>query len=625
MAWPAPWRDRYCRRPTYSRPPTGRCGSPLLTRGVLRFDGTEWRLFTTADGLAAAEAYINFVETRDGALWVTCLGEGLSRFDGERWTIHKPMDVVWFVGVWLSQDGDLWTGVPSGRLARFDGRDWQTYSADQVQQILGPSSRGRRLDGMVTSDGVFWLSTDEVAARLDPAGPTRYRHPDGLFGGFEDPAGGVWFHTDHLAVHHRDGEWIGHTAADGFLDGEVYGAWQAANGDVWFVGTHSGETAVARRSGERWRVYTTADGLIDRIYVDAVTDSGQSFTYRFFERHFVETATGETWIGGAHEGQAAVCRLDGDQWQRHSLQGGRVTSGYAASDGTVWFGLWDGENTVDGGGLYRHDGDEGWQRYDEADGLTASRIYGIAEWPTGTLWVGTRDGLNRRSLTAAIEAPWWGISDFPETGFSRKMGGFVATEQGLWFDQSYTASPIVHRYDGEAFHTYNNREDGLTGVSNLHVSAAGDLWVSGPGGLSRFRNEGWSHFTADDGVIFESRDQVYWNDIHEMSDGSFWISSADGTVTHLPWSVHGSTPETHIAPSVDRVSSAGNILLQWSGRDQWDQTAPDEMGYEWRLDGVAWSAWTRRTDVTLTELQPGTHRFQVRAIKSPRQPRSHAR
>jgi|GEM_PF-1368621 len=274
MAWPAPWRDRYCRRPTYSRPPTGRCGSPLLTRGVLRFDGTEWRLFTTADGLAAAEAYINFVETRDGALWVTCLGEGLSRFDGERWTIHKPMDVVWFVGVWLSQDGDLWTGVPSGRLARFDGRDWQTYSADQVQQILGPSSRGRRLDGMVTSDGVFWLSTDEVAARLDPAGPTRYRHPDGLFGGFEDPAGGVWFHTDHLAVHHRDGEWIGHTAADGFLDGEVYGAWQAANGDVWFVGTHSGETAVARRSGERWRVYTTADGLIDRIYVDAVTDSG---------------------------------------------------------------------------------------------------------------------------------------------------------------------------------------------------------------------------------------------------------------------------------------------------------------------------------------------------------------
>ena len=227
MAWPAPWRDRYCRRPTYSRPPTGRCGSPLLTRGVLRFDGTEWRLFTTADGLAAAEAYINFVETRDGALWVTCLGEGLSRFDGERWTIHKPMDVVWFVGVWLSQDGDLWTGVPSGRLARFDGRDWQSYSADQVQQILGPSSRGRRLDGMVTSDGVFWLSTDEVAARLDPAGPTRYRHPDGLFGGFEDPAGGVWFHTDHLAVHHRDGEWIGHTAADGFLDGEVYGAWQA--------------------------------------------------------------------------------------------------------------------------------------------------------------------------------------------------------------------------------------------------------------------------------------------------------------------------------------------------------------------------------------------------------------
>ena len=201
MAWPAPWRDRYCRRPTYSRPPTGRCGSPLLTRGVLRFDGTEWRLFTTADGLAAAEAYINFVETRDGALWVTCLGEGLSRFDGERWTIHKPMDVVWFVGVWLSQDGDLWTGVPSGRLARFDGRDWQTYSADQVQQILGPSSRGRRLDGMVTSDGVFWLSTDEVAARLDPAGPTRYRHPDGLFGGFEDPAGGVWFHTDHLAGH----------------------------------------------------------------------------------------------------------------------------------------------------------------------------------------------------------------------------------------------------------------------------------------------------------------------------------------------------------------------------------------------------------------------------------------
>ena len=42
-------------------------------------------------------------------------------------------------------------------------------------------------------------------------------------------------------------------------------------------------------------------------------------------------------------------------------------------------------------------------------------------------------------------------------------------------------------------------------------------------------------------------------------------------------------PETISGQSVKQVSSAGNILLKWSGHDLWNDTPQQALRYQWRL------------------------------------------
>ena len=72
-------------------------------------------------------------------------------------------------------------------------------------------------------------------------------------------------------------------------------------------------------------------------------------------------------------------------------------------------------------------------------------------------------------------------------------------------------------------------------------------------------------------------------------------------------------PETLVEPSARLVSSAGNILLRWSGADRWNDTLVQDLKYEWRLNGGDWVS-DNRTDHTFTALKSGDYRFEVRAI-----------
>ncbi len=97
--------------------------------GVSRFDGQQWRNFTTDDGLAGNIVYAVAVDPHDGALWFGT-NHGVSRFDGENWMTLTTKDGladenVYAIAidserrVWLGQKGGvdvlaLWQGRPTG-------------------------------------------------------------------------------------------------------------------------------------------------------------------------------------------------------------------------------------------------------------------------------------------------------------------------------------------------------------------------------------------------------------------------------------------------------------------------------------------------------------------------------
>ncbi len=83
--------------------------------GVGRFDGTSWRNWSTADGLAGSIVY-SIAEGEDGVLWFGT-SAGLSRFDGRSWrTIDRAAglldDHVYAVAV--APDGTVWAGTRGG-------------------------------------------------------------------------------------------------------------------------------------------------------------------------------------------------------------------------------------------------------------------------------------------------------------------------------------------------------------------------------------------------------------------------------------------------------------------------------------------------------------------------------
>jgi ligand-binding sensor domain-containing protein len=83
--------------------------------GVSRFDGANWRNYTTSDGLAGNIVY-SIARDRDGAFWFGTDG-GLSRYDGERWhTFDRSSGLMenHVYAIAAAPSGDVWVGTRGG-------------------------------------------------------------------------------------------------------------------------------------------------------------------------------------------------------------------------------------------------------------------------------------------------------------------------------------------------------------------------------------------------------------------------------------------------------------------------------------------------------------------------------
>jgi signal transduction histidine kinase len=75
-------------------------------------------------------------------------------------------------------------------------------------------------------------------------------------------------------------------------------------------------------------------------------------------------------------------------------------------------------------------------------------------------------------------------------------------------------------------------------------------------------------------------------------------------------------PRTMLDPSENptRLLRDTPVTLVFGGRDRWDATPPERLLFSYRVDDGAWSAYSSDTTIVLSDLVPGTHRFEVRAM-----------
>ena len=179
---------------------------PASPRGVVRYDGHSFSMFTTEDGLLSDD--IRSLETdRSGNMWFGTWSSGVCRYDGETFTSFTREDGLGLSGVLsIGEDrkGHLWFGGNS-KVSRYDGETFAVFTIDDglksgtVTSIL-EDRRGHlwfgiwgggivRYDGLVFQDlhhrdgliadtvhdvyqdrdGDFWIATDSGVTRYRPS------------------------------------------------------------------------------------------------------------------------------------------------------------------------------------------------------------------------------------------------------------------------------------------------------------------------------------------------------------------------------------------------------------------------------------------------------------------------
>ena len=145
---------------------------PIRLKGVSRYDGQAFRIFTTADGLAG-ETVKDIFEDKAGTLWFAT-GYGVSRYDDRRFDniiVDGPMGMQVLPESWndisaIAQDtsGNFWFATDAGisyynvQTSGFRyfgvGEDFTPF------QEMGDAPTGHMTDLQFDANGNLWMSQD---------------------------------------------------------------------------------------------------------------------------------------------------------------------------------------------------------------------------------------------------------------------------------------------------------------------------------------------------------------------------------------------------------------------------------------------------------------------------------
>jgi len=416
------------------------------------------RNFTAVDGLPQSQVS-GMVEDQNGYLWLGTQGGGLARFDGREFKVYTTKDGLLsndVAAVLIDHHKDLWIHHSRG-ITRFDGltfhpfQDTSSSSTAMFKKVFEHgdsifmiSSKGTL--AKIHNDSVYYWDKPLVAGRMImlfvslPTGEKCFVLDDGSFL--------VWHKNKTI------------TFSAGFETGRIYNrfvyqdkaCFRSEKGYFWI--DFLNKSVVQLPDNPTFGVL--AYNAIDDFFW---TTNGNSLFQESFRKgtHKVDTilrdvevsqvlddAEGNTWFATNGRGLYKYFKQDFIRCSSDKLQA--VMAIMVGSDGTSWLGtmnrgLWKIKN-----GKIRS--------YIDTKETYRNSVYSIKEAPDGTVWVGSAYGLGRYNQ-GADEFTWFGVKDglshysISSIDFDQHGGMWVGTRKGL----SY--------YNGKSFRNYTTA-DGLT-------------------------------------------------------------------------------------------------------------------------------------------------------------------
>jgi ligand-binding sensor domain-containing protein len=421
--------------------------------GVARYDGSNWKVWTTANGLPWPAPWDQVsaldVDAQD-RVWIGSPTHGGAMFDGSTWHALGNGTGTWVYDIMIAPDGTPWYAFTSTGVQTWDGKKWidrtGTFGSSDVS-LVTLDRKGRvwigtfvgqvwRWSGVGNSwdlsysppslpSHIYGLGFDtKNRPWVGGIGGATMRRADGTWAVYRtlntalpsrwvdsvmvDTAGNGWFSTAGGGLARYDGtRWADFNpynwgsqpwpfATDGVTD-----TVQAPDGSIWTAPTSHG---VGRWDGTNWTPYLP---FYDIIALAAAPD-GTIWGAPKYRGAFVERFRNGSWkelpVPSAYEptdvatdaqgnlwmGGYGLLKFDGTTWTNWTAENSGLPSNFVLSVTVAPSGVvWAGTTE----GLARFDGTT-WTVFTEANGLPANVINGIAIAPNGHVWIGAFDGNN---------------------------------------------------------------------------------------------------------------------------------------------------------------------------------------------------------------------------------------
>jgi ligand-binding sensor domain-containing protein/two-component sensor histidine kinase len=345
---------------------------------------------------ASAFAIRAVLEDRNDTLWLATHGAGLLKFDREHWRFIRyrnnpadseslPQDSV--ISLFADREGNTWAGLGRMGLARFS-----TKPSPFKRVLHNPSSPNSTVEPFVgaiyeDSKGILWIGTSDALYRIDrKAGIyTSYRTSGPGVGSDvitirEDRSGNLWVGTYGHGLHRFDPR---------------TGLFKTYRHDPADPNSLSNDFVSRLLIDHNGTLWAATQDTLNRF--DAATERFTTYNLDpqkdLFYQELVEDREGTLWLGTDSSGLRRFDPATGrftmyqpDLKRPGTLSDNRVNSVHFDASGTMWLGTQNGLNKFD-------PKTSTFTVYTRRDGLPGNAVGCILEDGHGDLWMSTNNGV----------------------------------------------------------------------------------------------------------------------------------------------------------------------------------------------------------------------------------------